>query len=306
MSNKLSLSLYKGLLKASRRLELAAGAKTALQELQNLSLPVQLASEPSSLRQVIRHQFDCTRNYLPGNDLDALHDAGLKALSFLNLRATARTTASGPASASSSAGADASAFASPSPSGDEDSDEVEVVPEASSPVRYSIGQVFRHRKYGYKAVIVGYDTECKASDSWIQHTGVSNLPGGLSQPFYHCLVDIRDRPEAQVSYVAQDNIVMASSDFEELTAAEKTEKALERLVLHPLVLRYFEEYRAAEGRYVPSSSLLLASSPRDLPGGWQKLAAAAASSSSASDDEDDNSSSTSNRSGRGITTKGNN
>lgn len=40
------------------------------------------------------------------------------------------------------------------------------------------GQVIRHRKYDYKGVIVGYDKECDAPESWIRQMGVDTLPLG--------------------------------------------------------------------------------------------------------------------------------
>lgn len=39
---------------------------------------------------------------------------------------------------------------------------------------------------------------------------VARLPSGSQQPFYHVLVDLRDRPGPQTTYVAQDNILLLS------------------------------------------------------------------------------------------------
>jgi heat shock protein HspQ len=39
---------------------------------------------------------------------------------------------------------------------------------------------------------------------------VDELMRGRAQPFYHCLVDERDRSGSQVTYVAQENILPAS------------------------------------------------------------------------------------------------
>ena len=42
--------------------------------------------------------------------------------------------------------------------------------------------------------------------------GVEKLAGGRNQPFYHAFVDERDRKGAQVTYVAQENIVLTKME----------------------------------------------------------------------------------------------
>lgn len=54
-------------------------------------------------------------------------------------------------------------------------------------VEYKVGQVFRHRRYGYEGVVVGWDKLCGASDAWIESMGVDRLSGGREQSFYHVL-----------------------------------------------------------------------------------------------------------------------
>lgn len=54
-------------------------------------------------------------------------------------------------------------------------------------VEYKVGQVFRHRRYGYEGVVVGWDKLCDASDTWIESMGVDRLSGGREQSFYHVL-----------------------------------------------------------------------------------------------------------------------
>lgn len=54
-------------------------------------------------------------------------------------------------------------------------------------VQFKIGQMFRHKRYHYKAVITGWDVECAATDSWMAHMGVHDLPRGKYQGFYHVL-----------------------------------------------------------------------------------------------------------------------
>ena len=44
------------------------------------------------------------------------------------------------------------------------------------------------------------------TEAWIETMGVDGLPKGRDQPFYHVLVDARDRAGDQVTYVAQENM----------------------------------------------------------------------------------------------------
>ena len=54
-------------------------------------------------------------------------------------------------------------------------------------VRYKVGQVFRHKRYNYNAIITGWDVECEAAEAWIAQMNVRSLPGGQHQAFYHVL-----------------------------------------------------------------------------------------------------------------------
>ncbi len=54
-------------------------------------------------------------------------------------------------------------------------------------VRYKVGQVFRHKRYNYQAVITGWDTKCDAEQTWIEQNGVDRLQKGRNQSFYHSL-----------------------------------------------------------------------------------------------------------------------
>jgi len=53
--------------------------------------------------------------------------------------------------------------------------------------KYRVGQVFRHRRYNYTGVIIGWDPECSMDSDWIAHNRVDSLPGGRHQGFYHAL-----------------------------------------------------------------------------------------------------------------------
>lgn len=56
-----------------------------------------------------------------------------------------------------------------------------------SECKYKVGQVFRHRRYNYIAVIIGWDVECGMDNTWIAHNRVDSLARGRHQGFYHAL-----------------------------------------------------------------------------------------------------------------------
>lgn len=53
--------------------------------------------------------------------------------------------------------------------------------------KYRLGQIFRHRRYGYKGTIYGWDWECMMPDDWVRSMRVPDLKRGKHQPFYHIL-----------------------------------------------------------------------------------------------------------------------
>lgn len=54
-------------------------------------------------------------------------------------------------------------------------------------VLYRIGQVFQHRRYGYRAIITGWDAECGASEQWMRTMNIDQLQANSHQSFYHVL-----------------------------------------------------------------------------------------------------------------------
>ncbi|KAL8874129.1 MAG: hypothetical protein Q9174_000499 [Haloplaca sp. 1 TL-2023] len=98
--------------------------------------------------------------------------------------------------------------------------------EISQSVRFKVGQVFRHRRYGYQAVITGWDVECAQSEMWISQMGVDRLSRGRHQSFYNvlsvaeklfqlscCLRQLTgfSVDEKSVRYVAEENIDTTSA-----------------------------------------------------------------------------------------------
>lgn len=74
-------------------------------------------------------------------------------------------------------------------------------PAPADDAMYRVGDLFRHRRYRYRAVITGWDATCQASEQWMQQMGVDALPHGRTQSFYHVLVE-----DHSTRYVAQENI----------------------------------------------------------------------------------------------------
>jgi F-box protein 21 len=54
-------------------------------------------------------------------------------------------------------------------------------------VAFKIGQVFRHKRFRYMGVIIGWDTRCDASEEWVRQMGIDTLEKGREQSFYHVL-----------------------------------------------------------------------------------------------------------------------
>lgn len=78
-------------------------------------------------------------------------------------------------------------------------------------IRYKVGQVFQHRRYHYRAIITGWDSECGAGEQWMRRMGIDRLQAGRHQSFYHVLVEDRS-----VRYVAEENIDLILPDISQL------------------------------------------------------------------------------------------
>lgn len=59
--------------------------------------------------------------------------------------------------------------------------------EALDRVRYRIGQIFQHKRYGYTAVVIGWDVECSMNSQWMAQNQIDRLDKGRHQSFYHAL-----------------------------------------------------------------------------------------------------------------------
>ncbi|OJJ43329.1 hypothetical protein ASPZODRAFT_917591 [Penicilliopsis zonata CBS 506.65] len=84
---------------------------------------------------------------------------------------------------------------------DERSKQIHQRSEEHNNVNYRVGQVFRHRRYNYRAIIIGWDSECGADEQWMRQMGIDRLQAGRHQSFYHALVE-----DKTFRYVAEENI----------------------------------------------------------------------------------------------------
>jgi len=110
-------------------------------------------------------------------------------------------------------------------------------------VIYRVGQVVKHKKWGYHGVIMGWDNKARAPEEWLKEMHGENTHW-RDQPNYAVLVDTRDRPAPQMTYVPQENFEVIKN----------------KKILHPRVDDYFENYDGAQ--YLPRP-WLRALYPRD-------------------------------------------
>merc|ERR1712178_89766 len=104
---------------------------------------------------------------------------------------------------------------------------------AGSNIKFRVGQVVRHKKYGYRGVIVGWDDTCKATTMWRMAMHAEDHQRALNTPHYSVLVDVRNRPQEQQTYVAEWNLV---GDLDE--------------VRHSKVGDYFDRYDTRVNRHI--------------------------------------------------------
>ena len=103
---------------------------------------------------------------------------------------------------------------------------------SSNEAAFSVGQLVRHRLFGYRGVVYDVDASFLLSDEWYEQVARSRPP--KDRPWYHVLVDTG----SHTTYVAQRN----------LEADESSEP-----IDHPLVPQLFGRFR--EGRYEPGRKL---------------------------------------------------
>jgi len=109
-------------------------------------------------------------------------------------------------------------------------------------VALEVGQVVRHKKFGFRGVAYAWDKRPVYDvSSW---DGVQGLPSGDKQPFYRVLPDIGDcvhflGAPREPRYVAQENLELVSDPAE-------------LRVLNPMIRDFFARFDEAERRFVPT------------------------------------------------------
>ena len=71
---------------------------------------------------------------------------------------------------------------------------------SNATVLYKSGQLVKHKRYGYRGVIVDVDLECLADKGWYQ---MNQTQPDRKQPWYHVLVSDTD----QITYPAQSSLI---------------------------------------------------------------------------------------------------
>jgi len=103
-------------------------------------------------------------------------------------------------------------------------------------VKYRVGQVIRHRRRGYVAVIYGWDSNCRMQDQWITLNQIDRLPNGRNQPFYNVFVE-----DESTRYVAEENVGL-------LTPSDITEDMLSSFPIE--IGKWFKRYDPETGTFI--------------------------------------------------------
>ncbi|XP_043213781.1 F-box only protein 21-like [Amphibalanus amphitrite] len=99
--------------------------------------------------------------------------------------------------------------------------------------RFRVGDIVRHRRYHYHAVVAGWTERCDATEGWIEQMGVDRLPLGRHQPFFNVLAEDRT-----TRYAADENLELAPAPLP---------------IGHRELGRYFVRYDGR--RYVPLAAV---------------------------------------------------
>jgi heat shock protein HspQ len=119
--------------------------------------------------------------------------------------------------------------------------------EEQSPDRNShslkTGDIIKHKKYGYRGVIVHHDSNFKGEDEW--YLSNQSEPS-KHQPWYFVLVD----EILQVTYVAESNLTL-----------DQCEKQVD----HPMINLFFSEYDDELKKYIRNEVPWNPGSPPETP-----------------------------------------
>ncbi|XP_043929613.1 uncharacterized protein LOC122803960 isoform X2 [Protopterus annectens] len=77
-------------------------------------------------------------------------------------------------------------------------------------VKFHVGQVFLHKRYGYVGVIVGWDAKAKAPEEWLQKMYKENKKSMQDTPHYKVLIDTSSTESTPTAYIPQQDIEILS------------------------------------------------------------------------------------------------
>jgi heat shock protein HspQ len=98
--------------------------------------------------------------------------------------------------------------------------------EVETEPRFEVGQLVKHRRYGYRGVIVSRDLTYGAEDDWYL---ANQTQPDRDQPWYHVLV----HDSEQVTHAAQTSLQGDDSDQQ---------------VVHPMIDHFFSAF--SDGQYI--------------------------------------------------------
>jgi heat shock protein HspQ len=75
---------------------------------------------------------------------------------------------------------------------------------AARVARFSLGDVVRHRRHGFRGVVFDVDPEFSNSEEWYQSIPEDARPP-REQPYYHLLAE--NEESSYIAYVSQQNLV---------------------------------------------------------------------------------------------------
>uniref|UniRef100_A0A5K3EX25 YccV-like domain-containing protein n=2 Tax=Mesocestoides corti TaxID=53468 RepID=A0A5K3EX25_MESCO len=110
-------------------------------------------------------------------------------------------------------------------------------------LRFSVGQVVRHLRLGFKAVVIGWDESACAPATWmaLHYPKLERELEVRGQPNYRLLADMRDTLNyLGPLYVPQDELVVLSK--EDFKAAGISAFSNEPIVKHPAITEFFDFY----------------------------------------------------------------
>ena len=105
------------------------------------------------------------------------------------------------------------------------------------------GDIVEHVRYGYRGVVVDFNTTCQAPEDWYQS---NEIQPEREEPWYHVLVD----GNQQVTYVAQSNL--------------RTDKSKQQVV-HGMINLFFSGYDQKNNKYVRNQTPWNPGKPPDAP-----------------------------------------